>query len=175
MRRLAQTILTTVALMLASTAFAAPPTLKAAVQPLGFMVGRWSGDAGKAENGVTTKGLIAVEPAVGGAALMSRGHTDLFSAKGEPIGGFDQLLLVYPEGSDLHADYLDGDHVIHYVSAAVDPGKSVTFTTAKTPGPPRFRLTYSLRTPDTLNIKFEMQPPGAPDFQTIASGDAQRR
>ncbi len=163
-----------IALMLTSPVFAAPPVLKPALQPIGFLIGRWSGDAGKAENGVTTKGVIDIEPAMGGAALQSRGHTDLSGAKGEPMGGFDQLLLVYPESGDLHADYFDGTHVIHYVSAVVDPGKSVTFATAITPGPPRFRLTYTLRAPAVLNIKFEMQPPGAPEFQTLASGDARR-
>lgn len=174
MRRLAQAVFATVALLLTSPAVAAPPALKADLQPLGFLVGQWIGDAGKAENGVKTKGSFALEPALDGAALLSRGHTKLFIADGRPIGAFDQLLLIYPERGDVHADYFDGSHVIHYISAVIDPGKSVTFTTTKTPGPPRFRLTYTLSAPNTLHIKFEMQPPGSADFQTIASGDAKR-
>jgi hypothetical protein len=174
MRRLVQAVFTVLALLLTSPAFAAAPTLKAELKPLGFTVGRWSGDAGKVENGVKTKGSFVLQPAVDGATLLSRGHTELFSADGRSIGAFDQLLLIYPERGDLHADYFDDGHVIHYISADIDPGKSVTFNTAKTPGMPRFRLTYTLRAPSILNIKFEMQPPGSADFQTIASGDAKR-
>jgi len=151
----------------------AAPDLQPALQPLAFMVGHWRGENGKVENGASDKGVVAIEPAVGGAALLSRGHTEVFKG-GKPIESFDQLLLIYPEDGDLHADYFDGTHVIHYVSAVVDPGKAVTFNTAATPGPPRFRLTYRAKTPDRFSITFEMAPPGSETFQTVAVGDAVR-
>ncbi len=153
---------------------AAPASLSPTLQPLGFLVGHWTATDGKAENGAVAKGVSSIEPAAGGAALLRRDRTDLFGPDGKPRTSFEQVMLIYPEGGALHADYFDGDHVIHYVSATIDPGKSVVFDTAATPGPPRFRLTYTAQGPNGFNVKFEMAPPGAADFRVIASGDAKR-
>jgi hypothetical protein len=161
-------------------AFAAPAMLSPAMQPLAFLIGHWTATEGRAENKVIAKGVSNIEPAAEGAALLRRDRTDLFSPDGKPLQSFEQVMLIYPEGGDLHGDYFDGTHVIHYVSATVDPGKSVTFLTAATPlttatpGPPRFRLTYTARGPNGFNVKFEMAAPGASDFTVIASGDAKR-
>jgi hypothetical protein len=144
------------------------------MQPLGFLVGRWTATDGKAEHDATAKGVSSIEPAAGGSALLRRDRTDLYAADGKLRTSFEQVMLIYPEGGALRADYFDGTHVIHYVSATVDPGKSVTFDTAATPGPPRFRLTYTAPSPGTLRVKFEMAPPGATDFQTVAAGEARR-
>jgi hypothetical protein len=176
MRRLLRLALVPFALGLVSLApaFAAPATLSPAMQPLAFLIGHWTATDGRAENKVIAKGVSNIEPAAEGAALLRRDRTDLFSSDGKPLQSFEQVMLIYPEGGALHGDYFDGTHVIHYVSATVDPGKSVTFLTAATPGPPRFRLTYTARGPDGFNVKFEMAPPGASDFTVIASGDAKR-
>jgi len=153
---------------------ATAPTLSPAMQPLSFLVGHWTAIQGKAENNVVAKGVSSIEPAAEGAALLRRDRTDLFTPDGKPLQSFEQVMLIYPEGGSLHADYFDGGHVIHYVSATVDPGKSVTFLTAPAPGPPRFRLTYAAPSADRLTVKFEMAPPGATDFRTIAEGEAKR-
>ena len=79
-------------------------------------------------------------------------------------------MLIYADGSALKADYVDGEgHAIHYVSADVVPGKSVTFTGAPGQGP-LFRLTYEVKTPDMLAVTFGMTPPGASEFRPIATG-----
>lgn len=78
-------------------------------------------------------------------------------------------MMIYPDGATLHADYSDGDHVIHYVSAVVMPGRSVVFTTAPGAGP-AFRLTYERKGPDSLDISFAMAPPGQAAFNPIATG-----
>ena len=49
------------------------------------------------------------------------------------MGGFDQIMMIYPEAGTVRADYSDGVHVIHYVSAMVEPGAAVTFTSAASP------------------------------------------
>ena len=144
------------------------------MQPLGFLVGHWTATDGAAEDGAIAQGVSNIEPAAGGTALLRRDRTELFSTDGKPRTSFEQVMLIYPEGGALHGDYFDGTHVIHYVSATIDPGKSVTFNTAATPGPPRFRLTYTAKGADGLTVKFEMAPPGSAEFRTIASGEARR-
>jgi hypothetical protein len=174
MRRFACLLFALSSLGLAPSASAAPTALSPTLQPIGFLVGHWTAKEGHVENGTIAKGVSAFEPAAGGAALLRRDRTDLSSPDGKPLQSFEQVMLIYPEAGALHADYFDGTHVIHYVSAAIDPGKSVTFDTATTPGPPRFRLTYRAVTPSLLAVRFEMAPPGGADFHTIAEGEAVR-
>ena len=177
-RRLMSLALAT-AFMIAGPALAAEsapvPVLSPTMQPLGFLIGRWSSGGGRAENGVSVKGVSAIAPAAGGRALLRQDHTDLFGPNGKPLEGFDQVMLVYPESGGLRADYFDGSHVIHYVSAIVEPGRSVVFLTAASPSAPRFRLSYRVETLDSLTVKFEMAQPGDSAFQIIAEGDLKRR
>jgi hypothetical protein len=125
------------------------------------------------DTGGTSKGASAFSLEAGGAAVLRRDHTDLFDAKGKPAGSFDQIMLIYPESGTLHADYIDGQHVIHYTSAAVTPGKSVVFSSADGPGSV-FRLSYELQAPEILGVSFSMKPPGQPAFLPIATGTLKR-
>ena len=107
--------------------------------------------------------------------LVRRDHTTMTAADDHPLGGFDQLMPIYPEAGTLHADSFDGEHTIHYTSPTVDPGESVTFATAAgTPGT-AFRLTYAVVAPDELTVKFEMAAPGGTDFHVVAQGKLHRR
>jgi len=149
-------------------------SLSPQLAPVGFLVGEWTG-TGKSEGGNSDAGTSSIQPAVGGAALIRRDHNDVSDANGKPIESFDQIMLIYPEAGTLHADYLDGSHVIHYASAVVQPNRSVQFTSAAQPGAPVFRLTYTEASPDNLAIKFEMEPPGQSVFRSIAEGTMHRR
>ncbi len=161
---------------LASPAFAqSPPPLAPALAPIGFLVGAWVGDDGHvAETGGTSGGTSMISPEVGGAALVRRDHTELRDAGGKPAGGFDQIMMIYPEGGTLHADYLDGQHIIHYTHAEIVPGHSVVFTSSAPTGAPRFRLTYEVTAPQVVAIDFAMAPPGQDAFQPIAVGHMHR-
>ncbi len=166
-----------VAVVLASTsAAAAPPAhLAPALAGLDFLVGDWSSGRGTvSDTGGTSTGSSRFEVAANGAVLLRRDHTDLFDASGKATGGFDQIMMIYPEDGALHADYSDGTHVIHYVSAVVDAGKAVSFSSAARPGAPTFKLAYSLSAPKTLAVSFGMAPPGAADFHPIATGTLTR-
>jgi hypothetical protein len=155
----------------ASRAMAEPPPLAPALAPIGFLVGSWVGDDGKvAETGGTSRGTSVISPEVGGGALVRRDHTELRDAAGKPTGGFDIIMMIYPEGGTLHADYFDGQHVIHYTNAEIIPGRSVVFTSSAPPGAPRFRLTYQVTGPQVVAINFSMAPPGQDAFQPIAVG-----
>ncbi len=143
---------------------------------IGFLVGHWSSriPGVVAETGGTSTGTISFTPEVGGHVLLRRDHLGLLDRSGRAAGGFDILMMIYPEAGTLHADYSDGQHVIHYASALVRPGRSVSFTSAASPGAPTFRLAYTLVGADTLDIAFAMIPSGRSGVRPIATGTAHR-
>ncbi len=104
--------------------------------------------------------------------LLRKDHVSLYDAAGKPTGGFDIMMMIYPEAGGIHADYADGDHIIHYTSASVDPGRAVTFFSTPSPTAPTFKLSYVLSKPKVIDIDFSMAPPGGTDFHPIATGSA---
>jgi hypothetical protein len=162
-------------LALAIPAAAQSPPLAPALAPIGFLIGNWTGDDGKvAETGGASRGTSVITREVGGAVLIRRDHTELMDAQGKPTGGFDQIMMIYPEGGTLHADYSDGQHIIHYTEAKIVPGRSVVFTSSSAPGAPRFRLGYEVKGPEVVAIDFAMAPPSQDSFQPIAVGHMHR-
>ena len=164
-------LIATVAILLLATPVSAQTALKPALAPIGFLVGTWDGGEGKvADTGGTSKGGSVMTVESDGAAILRRDHTELFDKAGKPAGGFHQTMLIYPDGGGLKADYVDGEgHAIHYTTAAVTSGKSVTFTSAAGQGPV-FRLTYDMQSPDAMTVTFGMTPPGSDQFRPIATG-----
>ena len=162
-------------LALSGPALAQIPPLDPALSGLGFLLGYWLSDSGSvADSGGTAKGSSTITAEAGGAVLLRRDHTDLFDQRGNAAGGFDQIMMIYPEAGSVHADYSDGSHVIHYVSAAVTPGQSVVFTSAAQPGEPVFKLSYTRDGADKLGVSFAIAPPGQSDFRAIATGTAHK-
>ncbi len=168
-------VLVALALSLGLTgpALARGKTLSAELQPLSFLVGRWAAPEGKTEQG-TASGRSEFTIEAGGGALLRRDHTTLKTAEGRRAGSLGQVMLIYPEGGGLKADYSDGAHVIHYTKSEVQPGRSVTFSTVARDGAPSFRLTYALEPGDQVAVKFEMAPPGGSAFKTVAEGEMKR-
>jgi len=156
-----------------STSALAQSTVKPDLAGISFLVGDWSTGTGTGkviDTGGTSKGYSHVTIEADGGALLRRDHTQTFDKNGKPAGGFSQLMMIYSQGGMLRAEYEDGEgHVIHYTSARVTPGKSVTFLSAPADGSV-FQLTYDLKAPGTLAITFGVTPPGATVFQPIATG-----
>ncbi len=159
-------------LLVASAAAAQTPSLKGGLQGLDFLVGHWSAPMrGKvAETGGGSTGESDFTPEVGGSVLLRKDHVRLYDAAGKPTGEFNIIMMIYPEAGAIHADYADGDHIIHYTSASVIPGQAVTFVTASLPNAPTFKLAYGLSKSKTIDINFSMAAPGATDFHPIATG-----
>lgn len=156
---------------LATAVHAQTGPLKPELAGVDFLVGSWfSGKGQVAETGGTSNGSSQITAAANGAVLLRRDQTSLFDKTGKPMGGFDQIMMIYPEAGTLRADYSDGLHVIHYTSAVVVSGKSVTFYSANQAGAPTFRLSYALTKLDTLSVAFAMAPPGSNSFHPIATG-----
>ena len=165
-----------VALALMSVARADTVQLKPELAGIAFLVGAWSNGTGEvADTGETSRGSSTIEPEVGGAALLRRDHTQLIGADGKPRGSFDQIMLIYAEAGTVRADYSDGQHVIHYTSAAVIPGKSVTFATTVGPNAPSFRLHYELQDSGDLAVRFEIAAPNQSQFRPVATGTLHKR
>jgi hypothetical protein len=159
----------------APVAPAQPAATQSSLAGLTFLIGDWSSGRGEvAGTGGTSSGHSIMTSEAGGAVILRRDHTDLLDKSGRPMGGFDQIMMIYPEGGTVRADYSDGAHVIHYVSATVEPGAAVTFTSAASPDAPTFRLAYRLTAPDRLSVWFGMAPPGGQDFRPIATGELRK-
>jgi hypothetical protein len=162
------------AILLAAPVAMAEPELQPKLAEIGFLVGNWSNGQGRvSETGGTAAGASNVTVEAGGGVLLRRDHTSLFDRDGKPAGGFNQVMMIYPEAGTLHAEYSDGAHIIHYVTAEIRPGRSVIFTSEVQPGAPVFRLAYELTAPDALIVTFGVIPPGGA-FQPIAVGTLRR-
>lgn len=158
----------------ASDAQSQAEPLSPRIAPIGFLVGSWIGEQGRAGNDQVS-GRFQIETTVNGAALLRRDHDELRSIDGGPARSFEQIMLIYPENDGLSADYYDGEHVIHYRNAKIDPGRSVRFTTSPSPSMPVFSLTYTLLTANRLSVRFELEPPGRTEFKILAEGTALRQ
>lgn len=136
------------------------------------LLGTWDAQGGGAPG--QGKGTVAFAREVGGHAVVRRNAVTYPAAEGRPASAHEDLLVLYVEGTETKALYVDGEgHVIRYTATARSPG---TLVLASDPGPgPRFRLTHDWSAPGTLRIAFEIAPPGAKEFKTYAEGRATRR
>jgi hypothetical protein len=150
-----------------------PPAVAAPLAPplsgLAFQLGTWSGAGKVTDTGGSSTGNSVFSAEANGTVMLRKDHTNLFGKDGKPAGGFDQLMVIYQEGTAIHADYFDGAHIIHYGSAQVDPGRSVVFTTTTSPSSPAFRLSYALGE-SALKVGFAMAPPGGQTYRQVAAG-----
>lgn len=86
-------------------------------------------------------------------------------------------MIVYPASKNpANAIYFDNEgHIIQYSVYVSENKKTLTFISDSLVTAPRFRLTYTAPSSDSLLIKFELAPPGKPnEFSTYLAGTAHR-
>jgi hypothetical protein len=170
-----QTVVLAAALFLRSRAQQAPAAVR--VDALKFLVGKWVGE-GTAETGQAGQGYCSFEPGLQDKVLVRKNHPEYPPANGRPAIVHDDLMIIYPdrEKHELRAFYTDNEgNVINYTVRAATDGKSAVFLGDAEPGMRRFRLTYSVRQPGHMTIRFEMAPAGQPDqFQKFIEGKLRR-
>jgi hypothetical protein len=147
-----------------AAAAAAPAPLRA----LAFLEGTWTAEP----DARGSTGQFTLAPELSGAVLVRRNRLAVPAGEGRPASVHEDLMVIWPEGADLRADYWDNEgHVIHY---AVRTGPDRAEFLSNGPGP-RFRLTYLLVAPDLVEVRFEIAPPGKPEaFAPFLSGRARR-
>ncbi len=169
-------VLTAVALAAAAAAAGPVAASSSPLDALRFLAGSWRGE-GSGQPG-TGNGRDSFRFDLDGRVLVRRSHAEYPPSAGRPAVVHDDLMVIYPApgGSGLEAAYFDNEgHVIRYEGAVSPDGRRVVFTSAARPGAPRFRLTYSQADADTVDVTFEIAPPGAPDaFRPYVSGRSRR-
>jgi hypothetical protein len=144
--------------------------------PAQFLVGNWLGE-GSGQPGQSA-GAFSFAPDLQGKILIRKSFAEYPQAGGRPASRHDDLMIVYRDQSShgLRATYFDSEeHVIQYVVNAIEGG--VVFVSEGAPSSPRFRLTYTSISKDTLKIKFEIAAPGkefAPYLEAGAHRDSQK-
>jgi hypothetical protein len=151
----------------ALAASAMAETLSEPMAPLSFMVGDWK--AAGNSTGPGAGGTSSIHPDLAGRILVRRDHVDLRAG-----GAFDIFQMIYADGGDLRAEFIDTEgHTIHY-KASLGPGRSVVFDSGSAAGAPSFRLTYSEVSADRLHVRFEIAPPGG-TYKVLSEGDLVRK
>ncbi len=151
----------------------APPTFSPAWQAI---LGPWYG-VGSGQPG-TGEGTFAFTLELDGRIIVRKNHNEIPASGSQPASSHEDLMVIYPSErqAEWRALYADNEgHVIHYRARWSPDGKKLSFVSDITAGQPRYRLTYTLTTPDDVVIGFEIAAPGMPDaFKPYLTGKAKR-
>ena len=131
------------------------------------LLGKWEAEPDPKQPGVT--GWTTFERGLGDHVVVRRNHASYPPRDGRPASVHDDLMVLFSEEGKLRADYWDSEgHVIRYEVQSPAANRLVFLSDART-GAPRFRLTYAWAQPGTLDLTFEIAPPGATDFRPYIS------
>jgi hypothetical protein len=139
----------------AHPAIGAPPRV---LEPLSFLLGAWEAPGPNQSSGHTVFALSLQDQ-----VILRHNSADYPAAEGKPATRHEDLMVIYPVGNVLRADYYDSEgHAIRYVVLPAGAGR-VLFLSDLIEKEPRYRLTYVLQPDGTLAGAFEVAPPGQPD------------
>lgn len=138
----------------------------ASFKNIGFLLGTWEArTSDRGTSGATSVGTYTFQSDLNGTVVTRTSSAD--SCKGPAT--FDcqhhDLLTIYRDSGSpgLHALYADSEgHVLHYDINSPDAKTAIFETSA--PGP-KFRLMYHFEG-GVMAGKFQIEPPGAPEFKS---------
>ncbi|HTM00828.1 MAG TPA: hypothetical protein VL503_06870 [Candidatus Omnitrophota bacterium] len=155
MRRIALAATALFAALAAHPALSAPPRV---LEPLSFLLGAWEAPGPNQSSGRTVFALNLQDQ-----VILRHNSADYPAAEDKPATRHEDLMVIYPVGNVLRADYYDSEgHAIRYVVLPAGAGR-VLFLSDLIEKEPRYRLTYVLQPDGTLAGAFEVAPPGQPD------------
>jgi hypothetical protein len=126
--------------------------------PLSWLVGRWTGAGGGAQQG---SGGFSFLPEAGGAVLVRHNVADYPAQNGRPAQHHEDLMVIFRDGPAWRATCWDSEgQTIHY--AVSTPSADEAVFVSDDPSGPRFRLSYR-RTAQGLAGRFEIAPPPGRD------------
>lgn len=139
---------------------------------LRFLLGEWTA----VDSAAGESGRFAFTLAVQDHVMLRANEATYAATSQRPASRHDDLMVIYPDGGSLKADYFDNEgHVIHY---AVQPrgADAVVFVSGAKTSEPRYRLSYSMGADGVLEGTFEIAPPGsASAFKPYLSWKARRK
>lgn len=174
--------MSTIKIMLAVIALCVPVVFAQAqenpsLKKYSFLIGEWVGE-GNGQPGQGT-GYFSIQPDLDGRILVRKNHTEYPATAQKAAFVHDDLMIIYADktGDPSQAIYMDNeDHTIHYTITSSENPRTVTFTSTITPAMPTFRLSYIQLDSSTLNVRFEIAPPGKPDaFNPYLQGKVHRK
>ena len=141
-----------------------------------FLVSEWVGEGtGKPGEGA---GGFSFQRELDGNVLVRRNKADYPAQAGRPAFSHEDLMIVYkdPAGKRTRAIYFDNEgHVINYTAEFSKDNQVLTLVSDEVTSMPRFRLTYTRLSEGTVEIAFEMAPPGQQEFKPYTKGTARRK
>ena len=141
-----------------------------------FLLGEWEGKGGGAPG--QGAGGFTFTLDLQKRILVRRNHSDYPATNKQPAFSHEDLMVIYQEADkSARAIYFDNEgHVINYNVEFSPDQNSLVFLSEASPSAPQFRLTYSKAPRNSLAIKFEIAPPGAPGkFSTYLQAVAQKK
>jgi hypothetical protein len=140
-----------------------------------FLLGEWTGEG--SGNPGAGKGIFTFSMDLQDHILIRRNQSDYPETKTHAAFSHNDLMVIYQApGQSVRAIYFDNeDHTIQYNTTISHDGKSITFISDSLSKGPRFRLTYTSLSEDSLRITFDIAPPAKPDsFSKYLEGRAHR-
>ena len=140
------------------------------------LLGKWTAEGG-GQPGQAGSGGFSFEHDLQGKVLVRRNYAEYPATAGKKASRHDDLMVIYQEpGKGTWAVYFDNEgHVIHYSVSLSEDRKTITFLSDALPAAPRFRIIYTLLKDGSLDIEFDIAPPGKPDsFSKYVEGKARR-
>ncbi len=142
-----------------------------------YLLGPWVGEGGGEQTG-QGGGTFSFALDLQNKIMVRKAHSEYPATADNPATVHDDLMVLYREGPGLfRANYYDNEgHVINYAAEFSPDTTDLIFTSDDVKGNARFRLTYHKVADDTVNILFEIAPPGKPDqFTVYLQGRAHRQ
>ena len=124
--------------------------------PLSFLVGTWEASS------AGTTASTTFERSLNGKIIVRHGSANYAATATTPAMKHEDLLVIYPLGDKLRADYFDSEGYVVPYEVKVTGRNSAVLTSDAISGAPRARITYKIDK-GGLSTNMEIAPAATPD------------